>query len=216
MAMTEESKSETATQGEAVDSGRGLVRKVLIEPLCNAGLKRGKGQSERALAESLEHLIGQLDHMSAENLRTLADVVMDHAAAPGVGFGIWPAEVLIVGWAKGMQPRPFRLHRIVTSWLASVEGPVADAGGYLVQLFRFLRRHCRPPTAYDLTSIKQQAAEDNRRLSMIADRTARGAASQDDQAWHAAYLADEQQARGFVTHGNGTRATMAQQQEKVA
>ena len=115
-----------------------------------------------------------------------------------------------------MQPRPFRLHRIVTSWLASVEGPVADAGGYLVQLFRFLRRHCRPPTAYDLTSIKQQAAEDNRRLAMISDRTARGAASQDDEAWHAAYLADEQQARGFVTHGNGTRATMAQQQEKVA
>lgn len=200
--MTDE--TETAAQDE---SGRALVRRMLIERLQNAGLTRARGQSEKALADSIAHLVAALDHMTAENLHTLADVVIDHAASPGASRGQWPAEVLIIAWAKALQPRPFEMHRMVTSWLASVKGPDAEAGGYLVQLYRFLRQHRRPPLAYDLSvSIMEAAREDNRRLTLIADRIARGVAVADDLAWHEAYMRDEMQARSYVDQGRTARA----------
>lgn len=193
-------------QDDDNEAGRALVRALLVQPLTDAGLRRVKGQSERGLADALAHLVGQLDHMTADNLRTLADVVLEHAARAGAGQGYWPAEVMILAWGRGLQPRPFRLHRIVTSWLASVEGPVAEAGGYLVQLLRFLRKHCRPPTAYDLTAIREQAREDNRMLGLIGDRIARGVVAEEDRRWHAAYLEDQRMARGFVDQGQAQRA----------
>jgi hypothetical protein len=196
------SEGEVEGGGEA---GRALVRETLIKPLQASGLRRGKGQTEKALADSLEHLVGQLDHMTADNLHTLADVVLDKAAAPGPQQGVWPAEVLIRAWGHGLQPRQFRLHRIVTSWLASVEGPVAEAGGWLVPLFRFLRQHHRPPTPYDLTAIREQARADNRTLALIDDRIERGVVGEQDRAWRAAWLADQREARGYVERGRTGR-----------
>ena len=196
------SDAETDAGSEA---GRALVREVLIRPLLAAGLKRARNQSEATQAACLDHLIGQLDHMSADNLRTLVDVVMDAAAVPGPARGVWPAEVLILGWARGLQPRPFRLHRVVTSWLASIEGPQAEAGGWLVPLFRFLRQHHVPPTDYHMSKIKEQAREDSRMIGMIADRQARGVNSDQDRAWHAAYIADQHEARGYVDRGREGR-----------
>lgn len=198
-------EGETTEHGEA---GRALVRRLLIERLQNAGLVRARRQSEKALADSIAHLVATLDHMTAENLHTLADVVLDHAASAGAAKGQWPAEVLILSWAKALQPRPFEMQRIVTSWLASVEGPVAEAGGYLVQLYRFLRWYRRPPLAYDLAvTIRDAAREDNSRLTLIAHRIACGVAvAADDLAWHEAYLRDEMQARSYVDQGRSRRA----------
>lgn len=189
------------------EAGRALVREALIRPLRAAGLRRARGQTEAAQAAAIDHLIGQLDHMTAENLRTLADVVIDHAATPGPAQGHWPAEVLIIGWARGLQPRPFRLSRIVTSWLASIEGPKADAGGWLVPLYRFLRLRQVPPTPYDMGKITDQARADARQLAIVEDRIARGACGDTDRDWHLAWLNDQQAARAIVDQGRGKRST---------
>lgn len=189
------------------ETGRALVREVLIRTLQAAGLKRARGQTEAAQAAAIDHLVGQLDHMTADNLRTLADVVIDHAAAPGPQQGHWPAEVLIIAWARGLQPRPFRLSRVVTSWLASVEGPKAEAGGWLVPLYRFLRRRQVPPTVYDMGTIQEQARADARQLAIVEDRIARGACGADDRDWHLAWLTDQQAARAIVDQGRGKRST---------
>jgi hypothetical protein len=210
MAETQGSTGGSAEAGQD-DIGRGLVRRLLIERLRNAGLTRARGQSEAALAEMLDHLAGQLDHMSADNLITLADAVLDHASAAGPAQGQWPREVMIIAWGRGLQARPFRLHRIVTSWLASREGPIAEAAGYEVQLLRFLRRHQRPPTEYDLTECKAQAREDNRLMCLITDRIARGVVQDVDRDWHAAYLADQQLARSMVDRGQDARAAQSKE-----
>lgn len=186
--------------------GRALVRRLLIDRLRAAGLTRAKGQTETALSDMLDHLTGQLDHMTAENLMTLADAVLDHAAAPGPAQGQWPREVMIIAWGRGLQARPFRLSRIVSSWLASVEGPIAEAAGYEVQLLRFLRRHQRPPTAFDIAACKEAAREDNRHMCLISDRIARNAVQDPDREWHAAYLADQQMARSLIDRGQAARA----------
>jgi hypothetical protein len=194
--------------------GRSLVRRLLIDRLRNAGLSRARGQKEAALAEMLDHLASQLDHMTSDNLMSLADAVLDHASAPGPTQGQWPREVMIIAWGRGLQARPFRLHRIVTSWLASREGPIAEAAGYEVQLLRFLRRHQRPPTEYDLTECKAAAREDNRLMCLITDRIARGVVQDVDRDWHSAYLADQQLARSMVDRGQDARA--AQSKEAAA
>ena len=194
------------------DAGRVLVRSLLIRPLQDAGLRRAKGQSERALADALDMMVTQLDHMAADTLRTLAESVLLRAAAPGADQGVWPAAVLIIAWGHGLQRRPFRLARVVWSWLGSIEGPTAEAGGYLVPLLRFLRTHRRPPTQYDLSEIKASAREDNRRLSLIADRMERGTVQAEDRAWHSAWLADQQLARQFVDKGRADRVAKTEGQ----
>jgi len=204
--------TDTDVTQEADDQiSRARVREVLINPLQAAGLRRPKGLTERGHADSLTHLVGQLDHMTADNLRTLADVVMDHAALPGAAQGFWPTEVMIKAWAQGLQPRPFRLHRVVVSWLACIEGPKAEAGGWLVPLFRFLRSKHRPPLAGDWHEIRAEADADSRRLSMIADRRARGAMTDEDRQWMAQYQADQSTAQQFVDQGRARRAAEQQQ-----
>lgn len=204
------------TQDAEGQISRARVRDLLITPLQAAGLKRPKGVSEKAHADSLGHLVGQLDHMSADNLRTLADVVLDHAAMPGPAQGYWPAEVMIKGWAHGLQPRPFRLHRVVSSWFSSVEGPAAESGGWLVPLFRFLRSKKHPPMPGDWHGIRSEADHISRRLSLIADRRSRGVMTDEDRGWMATYMADEATARQFVEQGRAKRAAEQQQTGQAA
>jgi hypothetical protein len=217
---TAEAGGDSADAGQD-DIGRGLVRRLLIEPLNVAGLKReyrpgkrGKDKRDCEVAEqmhaaAMELLMRDLDHMNSDNLLTLCDSVLRQATLPGPAQGHWPAAVMIIAWGHGLQARPFRLHRIVTSWLASREGPIAEAAGYEVQLLRFLRRHQRPPTQYDLTECKALAREDNRQMCLIADRIERGVVQDADREWHAAYLADQQLARSMVDRGIDARAAQA-------
>jgi hypothetical protein len=192
---------------EQNDAGRGLVRRVFVDPVTQAGLGRPRGMTAGAFDAGLDRLITALDHMGAENLATLAEAVVAHAAqSTGQARGLWPAFVLVQSWAHGLQPRPFRLSRIVTSWLASVEGPVAQAGGYEVQLLRFLRRAQRPPLPADVAECKAQAIEDRRRLERVQERLANGVAWDEDRAWHAAFLGDQAQAAAFIDQGRAVRA----------
>jgi len=193
-------------QGVQNDVGRAVVRRCFVDVVVAQGLQRPRGMSAGVFEQGLSHLIGQLDHMGAENLATLADAVIGAAAKSGPDMGRWPAFVLVQSWANGIQRRPFRMHRIVTSWLASIEGPIAEAGGYLTELFQWLRRYQRPPTQFDLGQIKAQATENNRRRALIEDRIMRGVVQPDDQEWHSAYLADAAQARDFVDQGRAGRA----------
>lgn len=187
-------------------AGRAVVNRLLINRLTDAGLRAPKGQTAAALADVLQHLADRLDHMTPDNLATLADTVLDHAARPGSDQGRWPREVLIIGWADALQPRPWQMKRIVSSWLASVRGPEAEAGGWLVQLYRFLRDKPRAPLPGDILQLQRQSGDDNRTQQMIRDRMARGVQREDDRQWLADYLADEAQARAFVDHGRAKRA----------
>lgn len=188
-----------------IEAGRAQVRELLIRRLQDAGLTRAKGQGEPALMRSLDNMMDRLAYMTPDNLRTLADVVIDLAQRPGGGSGVWPSEVAMYQLASGLQVRPFRMSRVVWSWLGSVEGPVAEAGGYLVELFRFLRRFQRPPLPGDMREIRDRAAENNRQRGLIADRVKRDVIRPDDQAWMEAYLSDEREARGYVDQGHAGR-----------
>lgn len=197
--------TEGQAPGEMADmSGRARVRDLLIRRLDEAGLKPRKGPPG-AHARTVAALVDHLAYMDPANLVTLADCALDAAAAPGPGQGFWPAELALRGWAQALQERPFGLHRIVTSWLASVEGPQAAAGGYLVELYRWLRAHRRPLLPGDKRAVMEQAAEGQRRRAVIRERIARGAASEDDRATLALYEVDARAARALVDGGRAAK-----------
>ena len=192
-------------QDEDQATGKAAVRKHLIERLAQGGLVRGKGVSERLHAEMCERLVDHLAYMGADNLATLAEVAMDHGSGPA--HSIWPAEVTIRAWAAAIQRPPLAEARIVSSWLASVEGPVAEAGGYLVELYQFLARHRRPPLAVDARQIREAAAEAQRGHGLIRHRIERGHGTAEDSATLERYAADLRAAQAVVDAGRAGRGT---------
>jgi hypothetical protein len=153
----------------------------------------------------LDRLVDHLAYMSAENLATLAEVLM--SAAQGPLRNVWPAEVTVRNLAHNLQAPPLRQRRIVTSWLASVEGPRALAGGYLVDLYRWLRdaRVERPPLVMDMRVIREEAVQNMRWSGLVRDRIDRLVASPEDLAWIAEWRRDDQIARQIVAEGQRRR-----------
>lgn len=194
---------------QASDSGRDRIRRML-DRLDEAGLKRPRGMTLEAHRRLRQRLTDQLAYLSGENLDTLAELILDHAG--GKQRDTWPSEVVIRQLARGLERPPVDEHRIVTSWLASVEGPVAEAGGWLVELYRWLRQHRRPPMAYDVARLQEEARANRRAAQLIAERIGRGSASEADRQWLEAYRRDARDAGAIVARGAQGR----QQKEAAA
>lgn len=193
-----------AGTGPAPEGGRALVRTLFVQRLDEAGIRPGRGRLVRDHREMLDRLVGHLAYMAPDNLRTLATETI--RAAGGPLHDLCPSEATIRGFAEGLQRKPVAMRRIVTSWLASVEGPHARAGGWLTDLYRWLLRHGRPPTAYDLRQIRD-TAEGNRRLAgVMTDRLERGALSQPDRVWLSRWIDDSRAAERLVAAGEEVRA----------
>lgn len=200
--MTQGGEETGQEDTDATDRAR--VRRLLIDRVEAAGLVRARAVTAEAQKAMLNRLADHLAYMTGENLQTLAELLIDN---PGLNPPqSWPSEVMIRQFARSLQVPPVRERRIVTSWLASVEGPVAEAGGYLVELYRFLLRHGRPPLDYDLRQVRETSAENNRRCVLIRDRIARDVATAEDRLWLEAYVRDQAETRRILDAGQARRA----------
>lgn len=188
-------------ESDAQTGNRALVRELLTERLDAAGLTRGRGITASAHKVMQQRLVDHLAYMDRENLMTLAETLIDTAAR-----GIWPSEALVRSMAHALQAPPLAQRRIVSSWLASVEGPTAEAGGWLVELYRFLLATGRPPLAMDMRQIRERAMDNNRQMELVQDRKARGVATDEDGLWMQRYLDDQRAARAVVESGRERRA----------
>ena len=183
--------------------GRKLVWSRLIGRCAEAGMVRPRGMSVEVHKAVCQRLAERLAYMSDENLVTLAELVIENAT--GVAHNVWPSEATVIGLANALQRCPAEEHRIVKSWLASVEGPQAVAGGYEVELYQFLARHRRPPLAMDMRKIRARAQDSNRQVQLIRDRIARDVASDSDREWLQWYVGERQRVREIVKAGEGKR-----------
>ncbi|MGO4854906.1 hypothetical protein [Phaeovulum sp. W22_SRMD_FR3] len=186
---------------EAKAEYRARVKALLVERLRLAGLRRPSRFSVADQDAVALRLGERLGYMTAENLKTLAETLINNS-----GDGIWPSERVVMIFAHSLQEPPLTEHRIIGSWLASVEGPKAEAGGYLVELYRYLARAGRPPMPVDARQIRTDAAANARQVMLIRDRIGRDAAGAEDRAWLEHYLADQQAARAIVAAGAEKRA----------
>lgn len=189
-------------------AGRDAVRRLFVDRLETSGLQRGKAggkvMTEDQHAAMLKRLVDFLAYLDPASLEALAEEVLESATGPRKNQ--WPTELLVRQMAEGKERRPRELAPIVTSWLASIEGPKAEAGGYLVQLYRHLRKHRRPVLSYDLTQIKREAESDQSALMRIRERFDIGSAGAEDRAWLASWIEDEARARAIIDLARAQRA----------
>ena len=179
------------------------VMRLLWGRLDDAAMRRPKGQDVRKNGDMRARLTRRLAYLTDDNLRTLAEVLIEQGG--GLQHDVLPGEAVILGFARGLQREPVTQRRIVTSWLASVEGPGAVAAGYEVALMRWLRTHGRPPLAYDMQQIKSTGVEQRRMVEVIEGRIARDQVTDPDRDWLTAYLADRAEVRRIVDEGAARR-----------
>lgn len=184
--------------------GKEAVRLHFVQRLADAGVTRCKGMTEARYGDFMKGLIDWLSYMDADNLQTLAELVIENAAGARC-----PSEVFIQQTARNLQKKPPTENRIFSSWLASKEGPPAQAGGYLVELFRFLRQRNMPPSDYDMKKIHELAADNQRTMHLIRGRIDRQTDTPEDRQWMAAWTRDQQTANDIVAAGAVRRAAKA-------
>lgn len=176
-------------EGEALREGKARVREVLIDPLVNAGMTRHGKMTVEQEAAMIERIVSRLAYMGEDALAALREVVEAHAR--GRSRDAWPSELFILNSARRIEAPPATVSRLVRSMLQSASGDAAEAGGYLVELFRYLRRHGRPPTeTYCHDLIRAQAEDNQRRRARIRRDRDRGAVRSSDQIWLQHYHAD--------------------------
>lgn len=198
------------TEQDIEESGRARVRSLFVQRLAEAGIKPVRGATTDQHAKTMSRLVERLSYMTGENLATLAETVISQAAHAGKDQCL--SEVVIVAMAEGLQRRPFQRWRIVSSWLRSVEGPIALAGGYEVELFRWLRGQAseRPPMKTDLRQIVEEAEENRFKVRRILDRQSRGLDDPPDNAWLMGYRRDQAEARQLIDEGEDARRARAE------
>ncbi|MGB0661311.1 MAG: hypothetical protein ACPGNV_14195 [Mangrovicoccus sp.] len=168
-------------EGETLRAGKERVRENLILPLTKGGMIRKRGMSKTAEDEMLTNLEARLAYMTADNLKALAEVLERYAG--GKHKNVWPAEVSIYNWARAIQFPPASESRLVRSYLQSAAGSAAEVGGYLVELFWYLKKFGAPPNTYSLSEIKREADDNRSALARIRRAQEVGRASQSELNW---------------------------------
>lgn len=173
-------------EGAELKEGKERVRQCLIEPLCQKGMVRKRGQKVEDHDKMLASLEARLAYMFEDRLKALAEVVERYAEGPKKN--IWPAEVSICNWAVRLQEPPVGQSRLVRSYLQSGAGEAAKSGGYLVELFFYLKKFGAPPNSYASNQIRQQADDNRRKRANIQRDQEQGRADARDLAWVQGYM----------------------------
>lgn len=193
------------TEGAETEEGHGrrAVREHLIARLEQAGFVRKRGMTIAVLEAEKRRIVERLDYMQPEFLSGLAEELID---LRGDDLD-WPSEAYIMRRAQAWQKRPLSQNRPLVSWLGSVEGPKAVLRGDLVEVYRHLCKHSKPPSDFEHRTAIAQEAEDNARgLRILADKRDRGASLTDAELrWEAAYLRDKADAMALVEAGQSKR-----------
>lgn len=169
-------------EGDALKTGKALVKATLIDPLIVRGMKRKAGQNVAAFEAMQESLQARLAYMSRGNLIVLAEMV--ERLAGGKLQDTWPSEITICNLARKLQEPVASESRMVRSYLQSGAGKAALAGGYLVELFNYLKRYGMPPTNdYAFAMLREKGQESARRRALVAERIERGFVEPADQVW---------------------------------
>ena len=196
MEQTTEAKT-TPTLADA----KAQVEVLLLSRLRAAGYRKPKGLAQGDFDLGQAALAERLAYLSRDNLETLAEAIVDAAPLPA-----FPPERWVLDLARSLQPPPPKASRLLSSWLASVEGPKAVMRGDLVQLYRYLRDKKVPPTEWERKQITLQAQSDAHDVLIWTERLSRGVITDIDRAALARFEADKAEALALVDAGNAARA----------
>ncbi|WP_121068598.1 hypothetical protein [Chachezhania antarctica] len=200
--------------GEGAETNRGRVRRILIQPLREAGMRlsRRKGEPPAGLADRerrfLDQLCDDLGYCTEPTLRA----VLAWAKVSGEGQGrcYWPARVGFLQSAQRIQPLPLEELPELASWFGSRAGPEAQAAGRILGEFLFIQKYRRPPVSDDeRRTVGLRGAELADEQMRLRDRADTGRADTSDRA-RLGWLDDvERRAVDLIEAGEAKRAERA-------
>lgn len=171
---------------DGTESRRARVRRLLIQPLEDAGMRRPSGWSLAEYQAFLGRLQDRLGYMDEGNLTGMRALLF--AKGRGKDHDIWPKEVTIMFIARNLQAPPPRECDYAASVMRSAMGRAARAQGYHVELLDVARRLGPPPGRYDLARLEREAKDNRAARRKIEAQIARDAASVEDRQWLRWYM----------------------------
>lgn len=193
-----------AEQPHHDETQRDRVRRILIEPLTEAGFRFPKGTDDEGRRKALDRIADSLAYLGDSALDTLRAALV--TKGEGAARCFWPSYATIAGLAEAFQSRPIEDVPEVARWFGSAAGRAALAGDRLVAEFEFWERKKRPPLSRQETDrVAQRAREQSERAARIRDRIRRGLPPlfDVDGEWLSWYDATRRRAEALV---NGVRA----------
>lgn len=168
-------------EGQELRDGRKRVKDHLIDPLNRKGMIRNRNTSVSDHEQMLTDLQNFLAYMTIENLAALEEVVERNAE--GRNKNLWPVEVSIRNWARRLQMPSASESRLVRSYLQSSAGQAALDGGFLVELFLYLKKMGIPPNDYAYVVIRDEAKQNAGKLESVKRDQQNGRAVPRAVAW---------------------------------
>ena len=204
--MKMEDEGQTAAPAEEQNlPGRTRVRELFVAKLEGEGLIRPRSATVAEHEAFVAKLIDRLSYLPAPDLTVLAECVLRRAG--GKAMNEWPAFATIWNVAQTVcrQPEPDEARHIMTTWLRSRGGPVARDGGYLVELWRYLRAFGAPPSTAALDRIRAEAEDNRRTRDRLRGARDRGTATPGDLDWLDRYARATAYCEGLVAGGEEAR-----------
>ena len=153
-------------------AGEKRVRVALIDPLLNLGLGKPSTVTAKQFDDMVSNLCQRLAYMSDLNLSALAEVV---AANPGgKDQDRFPIANKILAWAGNIQSPSDSASPLIRAVFSHDLGRSAIRDGWGPELLVWLRRNRSWPRNYDITQIRDLAAQNAHRIASMDDRVARG------------------------------------------
>lgn len=180
----------------SAETKRDRVRRILIDPLLQAGMKKQTRMKQPEYEAFQIKLCDRLSHMSDKNLLGMVSFITRHAK--GGERNQWPDEVSIVSCALSIQPPPPRSCPYVVSVLKSEAGQRAKTLGYHVELFMFVRKFGPPFSKVNRKKLADEAQENRKEMSRVVNAIERGTALEERRQWLDWYLRHEAEALAII------------------
>jgi hypothetical protein len=133
--MTEE---QTTTE-----TARGRVRRMLIDPATEAGMRFKKGTSEADQKRDLDRICDDVSYLSDLAMGALLEWLLRNGEGSARCF--WPKPVSLIAEAHRYEQRDLEELPRAASWFASRAGLAALQNGNLVATFLWWEKRLRPP-----------------------------------------------------------------------
>ena len=178
------------------ETKRGRVRRLLIAPLEERGMRFKHGTPVDRQKRFIAGLCDDLSYLSDNSLALL--VAWAKVNGQGSAKCFWPERIAFLQLAHTYEPRALKDVRGVTSWFSGQAGREAAAvPGRLVAEYRFWRKWLKPPV---FDKEKQFVAAKAKEWLQHAERARefRSGGRSYDQEFLDAYEADEAAARALM------------------